>query len=308
MHKMGIISSPLSLQNKKRPTLWLDLEKLVSNKGTLFVTNTLDELEEALMVFKKCGVSVIAINGGDGTISHVMTKAVKVYGANELPIFVPLRGGNFNILADNLGIKTGPRRTLRRLLDAFNRTNIPKQEKLRTINVAGQIGFLYVNGSAFRFLVEFYKNRGDALDSAVHLAKIALSKYYKPEYYDSVAHDTNAKIWVDDKLVFAHKSAAMFVSTMPKMPWGLNIFPRAQKSGGFECVVYHNPPRQTVTKGILDTLIRPHGSPYRSTFCGKSIKMELGEEAGYTLDGELFFPGTGEMEITVGPSVSFVSL
>jgi hypothetical protein len=308
MHKMGIISSPLSLQNKKRPTLWLDLEKLVSNKGTLFVTNTLDELEEALIIFKKCGVSVVAINGGDGTISHVITKAVKVYGANELPSFVPLRGGNFNVLADNLGIKTGPKRTLRRLLDAFNRTDTPRQAKLQTINVAGQIGFLYVNGSAFRFLVEFYKNRGDSFDSAVLLAKMALSKYYNPEFYDSVAHDTSAKIWVDDQLVFAHKSAAMFISTMPKMPWGLNIFPRVHETGGFECVVYHNPPRQTVTKGILDTFIRPHKSPYRSVFCGKSIKMKLGEEAGYTLDGELFFPCTGEMNIDLGPSVTFVGL
>ena len=307
MHRVGIISSPMSKQNVRRPELWLDLEKLVSNRGALFVTNNLNELEEALEAFKNCGVTTIAINGGDGTISQVLTKAVQVYGKDGLPSFIPLRGGNFNILADNLGIKSGPRTTLSRLLDIFNGSLEPRIERYKTLHVAGQLGFLYVNGSAFRFLVEFYKNRGSAVDSAIHLAKIALAKYYNTSFYDSVSHDTPAEIWVDGKLAFVHKSAAMFVSTIPRMPWGLNIFPRARKTGGFECVVYHNPPRKTVTKGILDTLIRPHGSPYRSTFCGDEIKFIMGEEVGYTLDGELFFPGTKEMEFKVGPEVSFIT-
>ncbi|MBD3281549.1 hypothetical protein GF391_02270 [Candidatus Uhrbacteria bacterium] len=177
---------------------------------------------------------------------------------------------------------------------------------MNTLDVDGQLGFLYVNGSAFRFLVDFYKNRGGVVESVIHLAKLARFKYLNAEGYDAIAHDTPAEIWVDDKLAYVHRSASMFVSTMPRMPWGLNIFPRAKEADGFECIVYHNPPRQTVTKGIIDTMIRPHGSPYRSSFCGRKMKFVLGEKADYTLDGEVYFQVRNSMEFGLGPPLPFV--
>jgi diacylglycerol kinase (ATP) len=307
MHRIGIISSPWSKQNKRKPGLIIDLEKLVSDRGTMVVTYTLHDLEDALSKFKQYGVEFIAINGGDGTVSHVMTKAVEIYDGAQLPSFVPLRGGNFNILADNLGIKTDPRSTLEKLLELLKSGGMIYTKKLRTLQIANQIGFLFANGSASRFLEEFYKNKGGAIDSALHLSRLALAQFFDPELYDKITHNSHTEIWVDGGLKYAHECASVFCSTLPCMAFGINIFPRAEVAKGFECVVYHNPPRSTMTKGIIDSFVRPHKSPYRSTFCGRSLRMEIDEVSSYSLDGELL-PKKSELEFGLGPEIPFVLL
>ncbi|WP_162906830.1 diacylglycerol kinase family protein [Algihabitans albus] len=76
----------------------------------------LSGLAEALDDFADAGAGVIAINGGDGTVSAVLTELMSGTRFRSPPLLALLRGGTLNMCADDVGL-AGPRdRALARLL------------------------------------------------------------------------------------------------------------------------------------------------------------------------------------------------
>lgn len=311
MHRIGIISAPLARQNQKYPRLTIDLERLVHRRGVLFVTNTFEELDKALNEFKRCGVSIIAINGGDGTISHVITAAIRIYGVESLPLFVPLRGGNFNVLAENLGIKLGPRHSLRKLVDLTERPERMNFKSLRTLEVNGQYGFLFANGTASRFLEHFYKNKASPIHSVKFILQLAISRMMTRKMFSQVVRSTQTKLEMDGEQVYDRQAVSVICSTMPRMTLGSHIFP---ETGGpdkpFQAVTFDTDAEDTFSKAVCDTYLHPRTSPNRSTYCGRALTIEQDPEdiSSYTLDGELYFPEQNEVRINLGPALEFCTI
>jgi len=308
MVRIGIVSAPLASQNVKQPGLSIDLEKLVARQGLLFVTRTADELDSALLEFARCGVQVIAINGGDGTISRVLTGALRCWPAGKAPDIIPLRGGNFNVLANNLGVRGSPKALLERLLAALDGPVLRRVAR-RTILVGDRCGFQFANGSIGRFLEYFYRNKGSPLESLRLLADLWRLKRDPRSEYWRLAKADRTTIEAGGLVRYDRPSLSVICSTLERMAYGQRMF-RLTGSGArhFQCVTFDCHPSEVLSRAILDSFVRQADSPQRTSLCADAVRITSPGNRLYTLDGEVYRQAGDTVEIRLGPSFSFVAL
>lgn len=308
MLRVGIISAPLATLNRREPRLSLDLEDLVSHRGLLFVTHDLDELDSALAEFRRCGVEVIAVNGGDGTISRVLTAALRIWPADSLPMVFPLRGGNFNVLANDLGIRGKPIVLLRRLLAALEkprRTYISRH----TLLVDGNCGFIYADGSTARFLEDFYRKKGSPLESIQRLAELWLRKRDPDSDYWKLTRAERTRIEVAGDVRYDRPALSVLCSTLERMSYGQRMFRRtASRQRHFQWVTFDCSASDVLSRAILDSFVRPARSPHRTTQCADRIRVHGRNHRLYSLDGEVYAHPDGPIDIALGPELRFMTV
>src|SRR5438128_2499711 len=102
MSGIGIITNPHAKLNKRNPSRTALLGYILGQQGQLEVTNSLEDLSRVACEFRDQRIGILAINGGDGTISRTLTAFIHEYDGLPLPKVVLLRGGTINVLAKNL--------------------------------------------------------------------------------------------------------------------------------------------------------------------------------------------------------------
>ena len=133
MSGIGIITNPHSKLNKRNPARSALLGYILGEKGTLEVTNSLEDIGRVAREFKERRIGLLAINGGDGTICRTLTAFIKEYGTAPMPKVALLRGGTINVLANNLGIRGSPEQILYRLVEAHSTGGELTSRALRSI-------------------------------------------------------------------------------------------------------------------------------------------------------------------------------
>ncbi|MEM7222922.1 MAG: diacylglycerol kinase family protein [Pseudomonadota bacterium] len=107
--RLGVISNRLSRRNRRGSP----------DTGALDLIHRpiagLEGLSEALDDFAAAEVGVIAINGGDGTASGVMTELLAKPRFAALPALAVIAGGTLNMSAANIGLQGKPESALARL-------------------------------------------------------------------------------------------------------------------------------------------------------------------------------------------------
>ncbi|WP_394820304.1 diacylglycerol/lipid kinase family protein [Sorlinia euscelidii] len=81
-----------------------------------FEPRTQAELRSVIEKLHRQSIRTIAISGGDGTISDVMTALYHVYGEDDLPELAIFPSGNSNLIARDVGFKSRGRKAFERLL------------------------------------------------------------------------------------------------------------------------------------------------------------------------------------------------
>jgi diacylglycerol kinase (ATP) len=80
-------------------------------------THDFDRVPEVAREFARAGVEVLVVNGGDGTLQHLLTH---LFGPEAppgwRPWIAPIRGGRTNMVASDLGAQRDPVRSLALLL------------------------------------------------------------------------------------------------------------------------------------------------------------------------------------------------
>src|SRR5512140_3079525 len=91
--RLGMIHNTQSGQNR-RPVHQVHLfEDALGSDALLRQTDSRDDLQQVMREFRAAGVNTIIINGGDGSLAAAVTEAYFCYGEQDMPIFLPLRGG-----------------------------------------------------------------------------------------------------------------------------------------------------------------------------------------------------------------------
>jgi diacylglycerol kinase (ATP) len=310
MPGIGIITNPFSKLNKKSPARGRLLGYIVGQFGNLEITNSVDDIGRVAELFKTQDIDILAINGGDGTISRTLTAFIRTYGDAPLPKILILRGGTINMLADNLGIFGSPEEILVRMLECQSGLRPRVIQTYATLSVGGQYGFLFGNGFVARYLAEFYKNKTGPAGSIFLILKIYFNWLFSKSRYQQIVHDEFYRMSVDGHASMDETmSLAIMASTVERMPLGFKFFPAA---------------RNNLAKFQMFSLQMTSGSlPWRlplsclrnrpGTFLGKVTRLAssviLATTSGrqlYTLDGELFEAPEGRLAIEVGPVVQFV--
>jgi diacylglycerol kinase family enzyme len=309
MAGIGIITNPHAKLNRRNPERSKLLSYIAGSRGTLEVTNNLEDLRKVAQQFYAQDIDTLAINGGDGTISRTITAFIQEYGSKPLPDIAVLRGGTMNMLADNLKLHGSPEQILYRLVEGHSLRQYMGVVEFNSLAINDHYGFLFANGSSRRFLEVFYKNKTSALGSIMLLFKVLLSYPFGGSLYNNMIKEDRYVLQADDRQPTSLLSSFTFCSTVEMIPLKIKLFPHMlQHPDKFGCLSVLTPPRKIpfvlphFLLGLSAT--REHKVEFA---CEKlTITADSPQANAYTLDGELFYPPTGDLTIALGPKLRFI--
>ncbi len=310
MPGIGIITNPNSKANKRDPSKSALLGYILGQQGQLAVTNSIEHLHQVAHSFKDSKIEILAINGGDGTISQTLSAFVSAYGSEPLPKIALLRGGTMNVLASNLGIRGTSERLLFNLVERYSASKIPSPITLQSLDVNGRIGFLYADGVAYSVLDEFYRNKSNALGAIWLVIQIAGSALTQGQLSKKIIKNQNIEIESEGLGRRKIASTMLFASTIDRMPLGLRLFPYARSSPGrFQVVdVISTPDRLLFDLPKIVSKTELGDNDQRISFCSPRLSLSCDKEYNYSVDGELYsVPGGQEVVLKMGPRFEFIA-
>ena len=113
---LGLMLNPTSRRNKKH----LDQITQIAHDSPSThyrITERPDEVVKGLSDFADRSVNVLAIGGGDGTVSRVLTHLLEEKPFQTMPLVAILPGGTANMTAGDIGLTGSVPSALRRLCD-----------------------------------------------------------------------------------------------------------------------------------------------------------------------------------------------
>jgi diacylglycerol kinase (ATP) len=308
MSGIGIITNPHSKLNKRNPKRQELLGYIVGSHGRLEITNSLEDIGRVANEFLENGVEILAINGGDGTISRTLTAFVNAYGDTPLPKVAILRGGTINVLASNLGIKGSPEQILYRLTESFSQKGALKTRKLATLDIEKNIGFLFGNGTVPNFLKEYYKRKSGRLGAGLYAVRVLLSRFFGSRTYSTVVKDDEQVIEFANGGSVSHQSISVLCSTVPLMPLDVPLFTKIRDVvDNFQIVSFSFSASRALWLFPLTLLKnRKESLKTRISLLAPQISLGSSNVFDYTLDGEIFTSTNNKIDIGMGPQIDFI--
>jgi diacylglycerol kinase (ATP) len=183
MPGIGVILNPKSRRNLRDPGARERLARCVGDRGVVREARSLDELSVIAAEYRKRGIDILAISGGDGTNTVTLTGFIAEYGDEPLPALALLRGGTMNTVASSIGVGRGsPEDLLARVVaHAEGRASPPLATVQRTLlritplgaegSAPPTYGFLFGTGVVQGFLAEYYAGEPSTLGAMRTLAR-----------------------------------------------------------------------------------------------------------------------------------------
>ncbi|MCR5876105.1 acylglycerol kinase family protein [Phenylobacterium sp. J426] len=267
-----------------------------------------DDLYEALAWFAKSGVDLVVIDGGDGTVRDVLTRAPKAYG-DRLPTFGVIPNGKTNALALDLGVPLGT--PVRAMLAA---ARDPAKRKLRAClevvrpgeTVPEHRGFLFGMGAFVRGTELAQKTHGlGFFDNAAIVMTIlsAAGRTLAGGADDPWRRGEPAALTLGGAAPEARDWFLVLAATLKRFPLGLKPFGPPHE--GLKVLAVEAPPLK-LPKALPALLAGSEAAWLEQAGYRRRDVSEIGLafEGGFTLDGEIY-PG-GELIVRQGPDLEFV--
>jgi diacylglycerol kinase (ATP) len=311
--RVGMIRNIRSHRNKGADPDYRD------DPGFILATpQTKPELAVALAQFARERIGLLVIDGGDGTVRDVLTRALPVFKEGWPPVIV-LPRGKTNALAYNLGLprnwpledalrsarkgRTVSRRPLViERLDALQRDRVGFLMGAGVINAAIEAGQTAHRAGAFESLAVGVTSAMGVLQTILGFGADSPWRRVSP-----------MRVRLGDDLAEMPHSGhgqpggrfLFGVSTLARFPFGLKPFPKVIRDSHLNYLVYDAPLRRAVALFLpmmfgMDPASLQRLGIHRGTT--SQIHLELGES--FILDGETY-PG-GTYRVSLGPELDFV--
>ncbi|OUI78124.1 hypothetical protein HK18_11365 [Commensalibacter intestini] len=320
---IALIKNPTSRLNKNEDT---SFSQFASNwLGNRYcVPNSLEHLNEMVVHCASENVECIIVDGGDGTISQVMTSIYRAYPTDKMPSLVILPSGNTNLIAKDIGFGVRGLQALQRvkilserhrLMGAVQHRHALKIEWSDTSRQA--VLGMFSGTAAFTRAINIAHDptilKNFAHDWAVGITILfALLKLLSPQTRDVWLKGEACHIQYDQQGVMSENSFLFLATTLQNLSngmwpfWGgehddqrlhyLNVKPYPSK------LIYAC---WALLRGKAPQWLRDNTS-YQSGIA-KRIEMKIQQEV--ILDGERFDTGEDHrVYFSVGPEFSFVRL
>ena len=308
MPKVGIIANPYSKLNKRNPKRLALMKQIVGSQGNFIVTRSIKELHSQIKQLSSSHYDLIAICGGDGTISQTLSCIIKYYPENRLPKVAVLKGGTMNLIASQLKINGGQIRIVKRFVKGLSKNKKFQTKSLNSLEVDGNIGFLYADGSAVRILKEFYRKKSGVIGAAWLALRLVGSFIFKGPLIKKMIVSQGVNLDTGSKNTEL-STIGGFAGTITKLPLGFPLLPMAQKKKGhFQANFITCSPEKLLWQ--LPSIMLKHSrseSSKKFSICCREAKLSSEETIHYTLDGELF-ESNKPLRLKLGPKVDFVKL
>jgi len=305
--KLAIIANPLSHRNRLWPLAAQALRKAAPG-APILEAQKLDGLRAVALRALEENPEVLAIAGGDGTVTHVLTAlfhASKSLGL-ELPAISLLGGGAYDSLA-SLGGRGAAEDKLKRLSEQL-RTGTPLViEDRDALLVDGQCGFRVGVGLPVRFVEEVYATGDPGVWSgAKMLVRAFASSLVRGSFAQKLYRPLETEVEVDGELWPPIPLYGVVCSSVAEAGLGLRPFRRATEQPGFFQVL-------GLTAGPLafslelPRLLLGHQARRDRLIDAVAERVELSGQRGlpYFLDGELRKAGD-KLVIGLGPRLRLV--
>jgi diacylglycerol kinase (ATP) len=311
MGGIGIVNNPGSRRNRRRPGIARRLRERLAGDGEVLDASTPDELDRAVERFRAARVSVLGVNGGDGTLSYVLTAFARAYGDEPLPKLLVLRGGAMNTVARGNGVRGGPEAILREVLIRVREGQpLPTRERdlLRVSADRGEprYGFIFGMGVVVSFLERYYATGCPSpATAALLLARASASALVDGAFARSLLRREPLRVTSDGDDWPDASYLALAAGSTPDIGFGFRAFARCDEQPGFFHAV-------GVVGGLSQLAFAVprirRGAPWKRRLAQDEVVRSLVVEAErprFTVDGDLF---AAERSVTVetGPGVEIV--
>ena len=293
MAGIAIIANPNARRNREWPLAAQQLRKAAPG-APLLETRNADELAKAARALAADRPRVLAIAGGDGTVTHTVTALFKEMDG-KLPPLALLGGGAYDSLAP-LGGGGDAEDRLRRLSEAVASGNELKLIERDTLRVDDRCGFRFGVGLPVRFIAAV-SIAARTLASSLTLGPFA-RRLYAP---------MDLRIRLDDDEWPPVPIYGLVCSSVAEAGLGLRPFRRAtEQPGAFQALGLTAGPRQFALE-LPRLLVGKHARRDR-LIEGVGERLELSARAplSWLLDGEIYTSATGRLTVGLGPRVSLV--
>lgn len=340
MSGIGVVFNPRSGRNLRDPRAAGRLAQTLGDHGVVREAASLDQLYRVAEDFRRLGIDVLGISGGDGTNGVTITGFLDVYQGSALPQIAFLRGGTMNTVANSVGVRRGrPEGLLDRLVQSYvARASRPLQNVERHVmcfraesarrsgggistppgpgNLGAdrsppseKYGFLFGTGVVHGFLSEYYRGgQPNPVIAAKTLLRGVGSTIVRGEMIRRMAAPFRGSVELDDGTVWEERDyLAVAGGTIDQI--GLNFRPfyrYADKPGAFHLLGIHTSPLGFVRQLPRIWRAQPMqpGRTHEATPT-RAVIRSPDMPIRYMVDGDLH-ECDGPLHVEVGPRVRIV--
>jgi hypothetical protein len=314
MKPIGLIFNPLAHINKNRAEAQLDaLREVFGERARVVSTKSKDEIPFALEELSK-EIRILAISGGDGTISSVLSSYVNLFGDRDIPIIVPLKGGTINMIADDVGLLDDQITTCRKLIHYME-----SEDKLPTIE-RGLIrvsdnrfnycnyAFTWIDGFLYKF-IKWYRREGANAGIALKLIlKSGIMSLTNPR--GDLFKEVESRLYLDDKKLPYDSHLFLAAGTVKRLVFGFRIFIEEVEGGEQFNIFYMRLP--FFRKAVLQLprfLYLGVRSDVSGNFVNRSTRSaKIEGNRGYVIDGEVYNSDeASDIRLEPGPKLKLLS-
>jgi diacylglycerol kinase (ATP) len=301
---IGVIGNPRAGKNAGNPNRVKRLGHILGSDGVIRETQTLEEMSDIAREFRRAEISILAIDGGDGTLHHALSAFIPIYGGTDLPPIALLRGGTMNTIANSLGIKGPSEAILQRALTSL-REQVPLEVlRTNTLKVNDRYGFIFGLGFPVNLLKAYYEGKGRGPAKTIRvLFKVLLSMLKKRDTDSSFFRPFEADIWLDGKRLPSGRYTALLGATVEEVGLGFKPTRRArEKEGMFQALYLGTGPKESGLNALRVLLgMSLKGEGLADRMVRRSI-IKLEKPADIQIDGEIF-KDQQEIRLHVGPTI-----
>ena len=306
---LAIIANPNAHRNRNWPLASQALRKAASG-APLYETRTEDELQEAGRRLAREAPRVVAIAGGDGTVTHTVTMLGDAFHGKVPPLAL-LGGGAYDSLAA-LGGRGPAEDRLRRLSEAVAIEAPLRTTERDTLRVRGEggswrCGFRFGVGLPVRFVEEVYKSGKAGLWSTSRvLLRAVASSFSLGAFARRLFETLDLRVTVDGEEWPHLPIYGVVVSSVAEAGLRLRPFRRAtEQPGAFQILGLTAGPRAFALEIPRLLFGRPARRDRLLDAVAESVELRSARPFGHFLDGEIF-PPSRKVEVTLGPRVTLV--
>jgi len=310
--KLGILINQNARFCRLNPTIIPHLQKKYSAFASVKISHRLEEIDTLLQEFQEEGVDVLALLGGDGTLTHVLSRLEAL--SWKTPALLMLAGGTVNVVATYLQTHQNPFKVLDRF---FRQESSFKPLLLPTLRIGDQIGFQYADGIASSFLKLFYQNKGSQKDALKLILKLSSSWLLQKSGRRLSPQDPYPQLFTPVNVKYTYKKDDLekdwtqptlmtWISTIPTIAYGLKAFDTPCKKE------FHIGFCTMKIEQLLMMMIQMFAgkkAKHPGLYKEMSAKVLIHSQDSFlwTLDGELIEKSSHDLIIEMGTSFTFLT-
>jgi diacylglycerol kinase (ATP) len=306
--RLGVISNPNSGRNRSQIAAVCKL--LESAQGVRhIVTDSCAAIESALVSMARDGIDVIAINGGDGSVAHVLTVLHSCSPFGTPPLLCAIPGGTTNVTVGDIGIRGGLTEAILLLLGWLHSGNpqasVVERPVIGVTSSAGQLlgcGLVFGAGAVvdgIEYWQEQVRSRGmrSELSSGVAMVRTLWGMIHDHDGFDEslrIGIDGSGNERIEGEFML------LVISALERLFLGIHPF-----WGGGTGLLHFTAIERRAPRfaRALPSLLRGKATRYMSSSTGyhssrlDSVRLDF--NSAFTLDGELHHPAAGDAPMTV---------